>query len=44
MALVLDGLRVVTEPLETVADKRSRLTPEVQRKVLGDNAVRLYRL
>jgi uncharacterized protein len=31
-------------PLETVADKMSTLTPEVQRKVLGDNAVRLYRL
>jgi predicted TIM-barrel fold metal-dependent hydrolase len=32
------------KPLDTVADKMAELTPEVQRKVLGDNAVRLYRL
>ncbi|MGH9078562.1 MAG: amidohydrolase family protein [Acidimicrobiales bacterium] len=32
------------KPLDSVADKMSALTPEVQRKVLGDNAVRLYRL
>lgn len=32
------------KPLETVADKMSTLTPEVQRKVLGENAARLYRL
>jgi predicted TIM-barrel fold metal-dependent hydrolase len=32
------------KPLDTVADKMSTLSPGVQRKVLGDNAVRLYRL
>jgi predicted TIM-barrel fold metal-dependent hydrolase len=32
------------KPLETVADKMSTLTPAVQRKVLGENAARLYRL
>jgi predicted TIM-barrel fold metal-dependent hydrolase len=32
------------KPLETVADKMSTLTPEVQRKVLGENAAKLYRL
>ena len=32
------------DPLGTVADKMSGLTPEVQRKVLGENAARLYRL
>ena len=32
------------DPLGTVADKLSGLTPEVQRKVLGENAARLYRL
>jgi len=32
------------KPLDTVADKMSTLTPEVQRKVLGENAARLYRL
>ncbi len=31
-------------PLETVADKMSVLAPEVQRKILGENAARLYRL
>jgi predicted TIM-barrel fold metal-dependent hydrolase len=31
-------------PLETVADKMSELSPEVQRKVLGENAAKLYRL
>jgi predicted TIM-barrel fold metal-dependent hydrolase len=32
------------KPLDTVADKMSLLTPEVQRKVLGENAAKLYRL
>ena len=32
------------KPLETVADKMSTLTPEVQRKILGENAAKLYRL
>jgi predicted TIM-barrel fold metal-dependent hydrolase len=32
------------KPLETVADKLSQLTPEVQRKLLGENAAKLYRL
>jgi predicted TIM-barrel fold metal-dependent hydrolase len=32
------------KPLETVADKMSTLTPAVQRKVLGENAAKLYRL
>jgi predicted TIM-barrel fold metal-dependent hydrolase len=31
-------------PLETVAPKMEALTPEVQRKILGGNAARLYRL
>ncbi len=31
-------------PLETVADKMSTLTPAVQRKILGENAAKLYRL
>jgi uncharacterized protein len=31
-------------PLDTVEEKMSTLTPEVQRKVLGENAARLYRL
>ena len=43
MALALDA-EGGPEPGETVADKMSTLTPEVQRKVLGDNAARLYRL
>ncbi len=32
------------KPLDTVADKMAALTPGVQRKVLGDNAARLYRI
>lgn len=32
------------KPLETVADKMSALTPAVQRKVLGENAAKLYRI
>jgi uncharacterized protein len=32
------------KPLDSVADKMSALRPEVQRKVLGENAARLYRL
>ena len=32
------------KPLDTVADKMSMLTPEVQRKILGENAAKLYRL
>ena len=32
------------KPLDTVAEKMSALTPSVQRKVLGENAARLYRL
>jgi predicted TIM-barrel fold metal-dependent hydrolase len=31
-------------PLELVADKMETLTPEVQRKILGENAARLYRI
>ena len=32
------------KPLETVAEKMSTLSPEVQRKILGENATKLYRL
>ena len=32
------------KPLDTVAEKMSVLSPAVQRKVLGENAARLYRL
>ncbi|HXY27473.1 MAG TPA: amidohydrolase family protein, partial [Acidimicrobiales bacterium] len=32
------------KPLETVAEKMSALAPEVQRKILGENAATLYRL
>ncbi|MGP0032446.1 MAG: amidohydrolase family protein [Acidimicrobiales bacterium] len=32
------------KPLDTVAEKMSTLTPEVQRKVLGENAAKLYRV
>ena len=32
------------KPLDTVAEKMSTLTPEVQRKILGENAIKLYRL
>ena len=31
-------------PLETVAEKMNTLRPETRRKVMGDNAARLYRL
>jgi predicted TIM-barrel fold metal-dependent hydrolase len=31
-------------PLETVRDKMETLRPETRRKILGDNAVKLYRL
>lgn len=31
-------------PLEIIADKMATLTPEVQRKILGENAARLYKL
>jgi hypothetical protein len=33
-----------THTLETVADKMSALTPEAQRKILDENAAKLYRL
>ncbi len=32
------------KPLDTVAEKMSVLSPAVQRKILGENAARLYRL
>jgi hypothetical protein len=32
------------KPLDTVAEKMSTLTPSVQRKILGENAAKLYRL
>ena len=32
------------KPLDTVAEKMSTLTPAVQRKILGENAAKLYRL
>jgi predicted TIM-barrel fold metal-dependent hydrolase len=32
------------KPLDTVADKMSALAPEDQRKILGENAAKLYRL
>jgi predicted TIM-barrel fold metal-dependent hydrolase len=32
------------DPLETVENKMATLTPEVQRKILGENARALYRL
>jgi len=32
------------KPLDIVADKMETLSPEVQRKILGENAARLYRL
>ena len=32
------------KPLDTVAEKMSTLRPEVQRKILGENAAKLYRL
>jgi predicted TIM-barrel fold metal-dependent hydrolase len=32
------------DPLGTVADKMGTLTPEVQRKIMGENARQLYRL
>jgi predicted TIM-barrel fold metal-dependent hydrolase len=32
------------KPLDTVAEKMSTLEPDVQRKILGENAARLYRL
>ena len=32
------------KPLDTVAEKMSELTPAVQRKILGENAAKLYRL
>jgi len=32
------------KPLETVAEKMSTLTPTARRKILGDNAAKLYRL
>jgi predicted TIM-barrel fold metal-dependent hydrolase len=32
------------KPLDTVAEKMSTLTPQAQRKILGENAARLYRL
>jgi len=31
-------------PLKTAAHNMAALTPEVQRKILSDNAVKLYRL
>ena len=32
------------EPLDTVAAKMATLTPDVQRKIFGENARKLYRL
>jgi predicted TIM-barrel fold metal-dependent hydrolase len=32
------------KPLDTVAEKMSVLAPDVQRKILGENAAKLYRL
>ena len=32
------------KPLDSVAEKMSDLTPEVQRKILGENVARLYRV
>ncbi len=32
------------DPLKTAAQNMAGLTPEVQRKILSDNAVQLYRL
>ena len=32
------------DPLEIVEEKIGTLRPETQRKVMGENAVRLYRL
>jgi predicted TIM-barrel fold metal-dependent hydrolase len=32
------------KPLDTVAGKMSVLAPDVQRKILGENAAKLYRL
>ena len=32
------------DPLQTIEDKIRPLRPEVQRKVLGENAARLYRI
>jgi predicted TIM-barrel fold metal-dependent hydrolase len=32
------------DPLETVENKMATLTPEVQRKIIGENARALYRL
>ncbi len=32
------------KPLDTVADKMAWLSPQVQRKILGENAAKLYRL
>ncbi len=32
------------KPLETVAEKMATLSPEVQRKIMGENARKLYRL
>jgi hypothetical protein len=32
------------KPLDTIADKMSTLRPETRRKVLGENAAKLYRL
>jgi predicted TIM-barrel fold metal-dependent hydrolase len=32
------------KPLDIVAEKMSVLTPDVQRKILGENAAKLYRL
>jgi predicted TIM-barrel fold metal-dependent hydrolase len=35
---------IYPDPLGTVADKMSKLLPQTRRKVLGENAARLYRL
>jgi predicted TIM-barrel fold metal-dependent hydrolase len=32
------------KPLETVAEKMATLSPEAQRKIMGENARKLYRL
>jgi hypothetical protein len=32
------------KPLETVAEKMATLSPEAQRKIMGESARKLYRL
>ena len=52
MGLTLDGLRVIDadpsclypKPLEAVDENMSTLAPSVQRKILGENAAKRYRI